>query len=140
MVSRDSSVCIATDYGLDGPGIEFRWGRDFPHLSIPAAVPTQIPIQWIPGLYRGKAAGAWRCTPTKVKERVTSTPRMGLRGLLQGELCVYFTNLVDGDLVLLCSRYLVDPGGPLRLLYLHMYINRQPAGQVTAETFLQHVQ
>jgi len=24
-----SSVGIATDYGLDGPGIEFRWGRDF---------------------------------------------------------------------------------------------------------------
>ena len=24
-----SSVCIATDYGLDGPGIEFRWGARF---------------------------------------------------------------------------------------------------------------
>jgi hypothetical protein len=28
-----SSVGIATGYGLDGPGIESRWGRDFPHLS-----------------------------------------------------------------------------------------------------------
>jgi len=28
-----SSVCIATGYGLDGPGIESRWGRDSPHLS-----------------------------------------------------------------------------------------------------------
>jgi len=28
-----SSVGIATGYGLDGPGIEFRWGRDFQHLS-----------------------------------------------------------------------------------------------------------
>ena len=28
-----SSVGIATGYGLDGPGIEFRWGRFFPHLS-----------------------------------------------------------------------------------------------------------
>jgi hypothetical protein len=26
------SVCIATGYGLDGPGIDSRWGRDFPHL------------------------------------------------------------------------------------------------------------
>jgi len=26
-----SSVSIATAYGLDGPGIESRWGRDFPH-------------------------------------------------------------------------------------------------------------
>jgi hypothetical protein len=24
-----SSVCIATDYGLDGPGIESWWGLDF---------------------------------------------------------------------------------------------------------------
>jgi hypothetical protein len=31
-----SSVGIATGYGLDGPGIESRWGRDFPHLSRPA--------------------------------------------------------------------------------------------------------
>jgi hypothetical protein len=31
---RDSSVGIATSYGLDGPGIESRWGRrDFRHLS-----------------------------------------------------------------------------------------------------------
>ena len=29
-------VGIATGYGLDGLGIEFRWGRDFPHLSRPA--------------------------------------------------------------------------------------------------------
>jgi hypothetical protein len=28
-----SSVGIATGYGLDGPGIESRWGRDFPHRS-----------------------------------------------------------------------------------------------------------
>jgi hypothetical protein len=30
-----SSVGIATDYGLDGPGIESRWGRDFSHTSRP---------------------------------------------------------------------------------------------------------
>jgi len=37
------AVGIATGYGLDGPGIEFRWGRDFPHLSRPALGPTQPP-------------------------------------------------------------------------------------------------
>jgi hypothetical protein len=31
---RDSSVGIATRYGLDGPGIESRLRRDFPHLFI----------------------------------------------------------------------------------------------------------
>ena len=28
-----SSVGIATDYGLDGPGIESRWGRNFPPVQ-----------------------------------------------------------------------------------------------------------
>jgi hypothetical protein len=37
----DSSVDIVTGYGLDGLGIEFRWGRDFLHLSRPALGPTQ---------------------------------------------------------------------------------------------------
>jgi len=32
---RDSSVGIATRYGLDGPGIESRLGRDFPQPSRP---------------------------------------------------------------------------------------------------------
>jgi hypothetical protein len=43
-----SSVSIATGYGLDGPGIESRLGRDFPHLSRSALGPTQPPVQWVP--------------------------------------------------------------------------------------------
>ena len=53
VVGRDSSVGIATRYGVDGPGIEDRQGRDFPHPSRPALGPTQPPIKWVPGLSRG---------------------------------------------------------------------------------------
>jgi len=48
-----SVVGIATGYGMDGPGIAFRWGARFS-----APVPTgpgahQPPVQWVPGLSRG---------------------------------------------------------------------------------------
>jgi hypothetical protein len=48
-----SSVGIATYYGLDGPGIESRWGRDFLHLSRPTLEPTQPPVQWVLGFSWG---------------------------------------------------------------------------------------
>ena len=44
---------IATGYGLDGPGIEFWWRRNFPHLSRPALGPTQSPVQRVQCLSRG---------------------------------------------------------------------------------------
>jgi hypothetical protein len=59
-MGRDSSVCIATRYGLDGLGIESRWERDFPHPSRPALRPIQPPVLWILGLFPGgKSTGAW---------------------------------------------------------------------------------
>ena len=48
-----SVVGIATGYGLDSPGFEFRWGRDFPHLSRLAPGAHQPPVQWVMGLFRG---------------------------------------------------------------------------------------
>jgi hypothetical protein len=58
-VGRDSSVDIATRYGLDGLGMESRWGRDFRNRPRLALGPTQPPIQWVLVLFPGaKAAGA----------------------------------------------------------------------------------
>jgi hypothetical protein len=60
IVGRDSSVGIVTRYELDGPRIESRWGRGFPH---PPDRPWGLPSLLYNG-YRvfpgGKAAGAWR--------------------------------------------------------------------------------
>jgi hypothetical protein len=60
LVGRYSVVGTVTRYGLDVPGIESRWGRDFPHPSRPALGLTKPPIKWAPCLFSGgKAAGAW---------------------------------------------------------------------------------
>ena len=59
-----SVVVIATGYGLDGPGIESRWGRDFPHPSRPALVPTPTSCTMRTGSFPGVKSGRGvRLTP-----------------------------------------------------------------------------
>jgi hypothetical protein len=72
---RDSSVGIANRYGLDGSGIESRWGRDFQHPSRTTLGPTQPPIQWVPVFFPGvrrPGRGVDHSPPAnaEVKERV----------------------------------------------------------------------
>jgi hypothetical protein len=46
-MGRDSSISVETRCGLDVPAFDSWWGRDFPHPSRPALVPTQSLIQWV---------------------------------------------------------------------------------------------
>ena len=52
-MGQNSSVGVVTHYGMDGQGIESRWGQVFSQPSRLALEPTQPPMQWVPGLFWG---------------------------------------------------------------------------------------
>ena len=77
---------IATGYELHGPGLEHRWRRDFPEPSRPAPKPTELPVQWAPGLFPGvKRAGCCVDQPPHLAEgssmgRATHLPAWRVTG------------------------------------------------------------
>jgi len=76
LCGRYSSVGITTSYGLDGLGIESRWGRDFLNPSRPALGPTLAPVQWVLCIFPGGEGvkrpelGVYHLFNAVVKERV----------------------------------------------------------------------
>ena len=74
-VDRDSAVGIVTRYGLDGPGIESRWGGEIfrTRPDRPWGTPSLLYNRYR-GFPGGKAPGEWFWPPTssdtEVKERV----------------------------------------------------------------------
>ena len=74
-VGRDSSVGIATGYGLDGPGIESRLGREF-----------SAPVQTGPGAHpASRTVGTGSFPGVKSGRRVTLIPHPFLVPLVMKE-------------------------------------------------------
>jgi len=73
-VGRDSVVGMATRYRLNGPGIEFRWGREFSHPSNrPWGHPASYTIgtRSFPGVEQeGHGVDYPTTSSSEVKERV----------------------------------------------------------------------
>ena len=66
-MGRDSSVSIAIRYGLNGPGIESRWGaRFFAPVQTGSGAPPSLLYNGYRVFQGGKAAGAWRWPPTPI--------------------------------------------------------------------------
>ena len=60
VLGRDSSLGIATRYGLGGAGIGSRWGRDFPYPPDRPWNPTSLLHNGYRANPGGKTAGTWR--------------------------------------------------------------------------------
>jgi hypothetical protein len=91
-VGRDSSVGIATRYGLDGPGIESLWGA---RISAPIWGPPSLIYNGYRVFPGGKVAGAWRWLSTfqlsprlKKEYSYISVLLLGLHSLFWWELYV----------------------------------------------------
>jgi hypothetical protein len=111
LVGRDSSVGIATGYGLDGPGIESRWGARFsaPVQTGPGAHPASCTMGTgsVSGVKNGRGVTLTShplLVPLVMKEQsYTSTPPMGRTActepqcLYKGDLYLYlpFLNITE---------------------------------------------
>ena len=88
-----SSVGIATDYGLDGPGSN-PGGDEIFRPSRPALGPTQPPVQWVPVLSGGKERPRRDADPSPLlvpwlrKSRATPLSLYGSYGLYRDSVPV----------------------------------------------------
>jgi hypothetical protein len=97
--SLSVSVSIPTRYGLESPGIEFRWGRDFPHMSKLGLGPPsllynryRLSFPEIKRLGRGVNHPPHLAPRLKKEKSCTSAFPLGLHGLFLGRTLHFFTS------------------------------------------------
>ena len=90
-----ANLIISIFHGLDGPGFEPRWERDFSCVSRRAPRPTQRASQWVRGLFpMGKAPGHGVNLPLPSSAEAEEgmalyhTLPLGLHDLLYGEIYI----------------------------------------------------
>jgi len=90
------SVGIVTDYGLDGPGIESRWGRDFPPVQTgPGANPASCKMGTEPFMGVNCRRGVLLTThpflvPRSCKSRAILLPTLWPHRACNGITLLYF--------------------------------------------------
>ena len=90
VVGRDSSVGIATYYGLDGPGIELRWRQDFRHpfWGPPSLLYNgyRVSFRGVKRPGRGVNHPPYLALRLKKEQTYTYAPPLGLHDLFLGDL------------------------------------------------------
>ena len=99
-----------------------RYGLHFPHLSGPVLGPTQPPVQWLPGLSRGKERQGREADPSPPSSTVvmkgysyTSTPPVGRAActepqcLYKGDLYLFYLYQEYSDILVKLNSDLQNP-------------------------------
>jgi hypothetical protein len=101
LVVYSESYEAQTRYGLDGPWVESRWGRDFLFQSRPALEPNNLLYDgyrvYFPVVKRpGRGVGHLPPSSAKVKERVELTsPPFWVIMATSGVKCIFLQSSVE---------------------------------------------
>jgi hypothetical protein len=93
-----SLLCSSTRYGLDGPGIESRWGRYFSLLSRASLGPTHPPAERVPSHFPGSSGRGMALTT-----HCHLALRLETRAILLLPLCAFMAGYRANFIFIVCT-------------------------------------